>query len=166
MPMHGWQNSLAAVPLGVLGALLGLASSLGEWSRVVLREGTTAPAWRLLGLGPFGFVYALALVAMLAVVAVALFGGERGSSRGLRVAGLVLAGLSLALVGAVADTLAGNHWFGALYYRVNSSYDQDQVLGWGTYAAFGAFTALAAALLACSPVRLRPEAVADGTKVK
>jgi hypothetical protein len=89
--MFAQQKAFIAVPPAAFGAMLGLASLLGEWSRVVLSDNTTAPAWTLFSHGVYGLSYTLALIAMLTTVVVALFSRHRATSTGLRAAGLVLA---------------------------------------------------------------------------
>ncbi len=169
-PVSTWRNSFVAVPLAVLGGVLGLASLFGEWSRVVLRDGSTEPAWTFLSLtqasrGIFGVPYVLALTAMLVMVVEALFGRHRQGGMGLRVGGLALAGLSLMLLGCVAGSSGGDGFW--LPYRApGSSYDQHQVLGWGICAAFGAFTALGAALVVSFPAYGRLEAIAAEPRVE
>lgn len=140
--MFTWQKSLMAIALAILGAVLGLASLVGEWSTVVLRDGTTVPAWTLFSQRLIGLSYTLALMAMLAMVAVAVAGRHRAGSGYLRGAGLALAVLSLALLALIAYVV------GIYPYRVEgSSFDSSLHLGWGIYAAFGAWAALGTALL-------------------
>ncbi|MBB5873496.1 hypothetical protein F4553_006930 [Allocatelliglobosispora scoriae] len=158
--MSPWRKSFVAVPLAVLGAALGLGSVLGEWARVVLHHGETAPEWMLFSQPLFGLAYTSALIAMLVLVAVALAGRPPGGSRRLRTAGLVLAALSLALLGLIAYGVT------AIPYRVSGwSYDTSLILGWGIHAAFGAWAALGAALLLAAPPRRPPAAVVAESQV-
>jgi len=162
-------NSFLAVSLAVLGGVLGLASLFGEWSRVVLLDGTTALAWALYSPrgrfpGTIGLLYVAALIALTVIAAVVVFGRDRGRGSGLRMAGLVVCVLSLVLLGFVVSMVM--FIGGSIPYREpGSSFDQNEILGWGVYVAFGALTALGAALLVPSPARRRPAAVTDAPEV-
>ncbi len=137
--------------MAVLGAALGLASLIGDWAEVELIDGTTASVATIFSESLCGITYTLALAAMLTMVAVVVFGPPRQRSRSLRTAGFVLTGISLVVLAAIAYLVD-------IYpYRVKGySFDLRLTMGWGLFAAFGAWCALGIALLHYSPAVRRP----------
>src|SRR5688572_5602197 len=124
-----WRNFIAVL-VAVLGVTLGVASLFGEWSRVVLSDGGTSPAWRLVGLlFPLGFVYVLALFVLVVMVPAAVLGRRRLARkqwREWRATGLAVACVALVPLGMLARMLAREHPHWWLEYRVGSTVGQPQ----------------------------------------
>jgi hypothetical protein len=148
-------KSRLARPLGILGAILGSASLVGPWQKVVPNSHPTAAGpddesyvAMLASLGVFGIAYLLSLIGSITTLALVLY-GHQGVRINARVIGLVLSGATVVNLGAMSYALSkgtglnGGFVIVGQVERLRWSF----TLEWGFYVALAAAVAVGLALL-------------------